>query len=209
MKFKPAGLRQGRKRRRRAAPAFLGPPPVEPFSWREARPGDPLGTVELVYCAGTPGELVAGELRYSLEAVGWIAELHQPPDPATGLDAVHVAGPLPDPGPVRHALWQARRVLLPPPPLPPVARIVALALPIGERPAWWLQLRCEGCRSATDYPLKLLAERIGGDWQLAAILPRLRCHACRSRPVAVVLTDDPAAGAVGGKPATWRLPLLP
>ncbi len=70
---------------------------------------------------------------------------------------------------------------------------------------WWLELRCACGRSAT-VPHKLLAKRHGPRARVPELLARMRCEACRRRPVLAQWVDS-AAGGPPSYPAVKRVPL--
>lgn len=74
----------------------------------------------------------------------------------------------------------------------------------------WLEVRCSSCGVHTSYPLRLLLTQRPalGSRPLADVVARLRCRRCRAIPEHVGITDDPAAGARGGNPATWTVALV-
>jgi hypothetical protein len=63
-----------------------------------------------------------------------------------------------------------------------------LAMRLDELGHYWLDLG--GCCGRTSrYPLRLMAERVGGPRLLGDVLPRLRCEACGKKPARVLLLD--------------------
>ncbi len=70
---------------------------------------------------------------------------------------------------------------------------------------WWLELRCACGRSAA-VPHKLLARRHGPRARVPDLLARMRCEACRRRPVLAQWVDS-AAGGPPSYPAVKRVPL--
>lgn len=73
----------------------------------------------------------------------------------------------------------------------------------------WLEVRCSGCGSLTQYPLRLMAQRIGSARRLGEILPRLVCKRpdCRARPATVYLCETHNRQPNHGAPPGWSLPL--
>ncbi len=92
---------------------------------------------------------------------------------------------------------------------PPTATEL-LARSLGAALDVWLCLTCQECPVPrwVAMPCRLLAQRYGGGVTVAEAIGRLRCSECGGRRVSVEATDDPAAGAHGGKPGTWRVVLV-
>lgn len=86
------------------------------------------------------------------------------------------------------------------PPLParpqPFPTEPPLETPLAEMSGWWLRIVC-GCRGRRDYPLRLMAAKLGWTNTLGRVLPRLRCETCKEKPTAVTLVKDVTAGAAG------------
>lgn len=91
--------------------------------------------------------------------------------------------------------------------LDPPTRAELLSRPLRDAIGIWLCLTCLECPEPrlVAMPCKLLARRHGGGVIIRDTLKRLRCSACGGRRVRVEATDDPAAGAHGGKPVTWKV----
>ncbi|TIQ08761.1 MAG: hypothetical protein E5X57_22015 [Mesorhizobium sp.] len=68
----------------------------------------------------------------------------------------------------------------------------------------WLDLHC--CNGTTHYPLKLMAQRFGGELTLRNALPRLRCRKCRGAPPFIALLETGLTDGKG-RPRGWRLVL--
>ena len=84
------------------------------------------------------------------------------------------------------------------PPLPakpqPFPVTPPLTRGLAELSGYWLDVQCAtpACNGASSgLPLRLLAAEYGWGMQLGAVLPRLRCKACRCPPGIVLLTDRP------------------
>ena len=78
-------------------------------------------------------------------------------------------------------------------------------MPLADLAECWLHLSgC--CRCYSSYPLRLMAQRVGGHHRLGDVLPRLRCASCGGKPASTVLMnrgDDNPYGARAG----WRIDL--
>lgn len=85
-----------------------------------------------------------------------------------------------------------------------------LATKVSHLTGLALALTCPaGCPNVlTHYPLRMMADRYGA-LTLGELVPRLRCHACKRKPVHVAVIGDQAGDGVGGPPRTWRVVLLP
>ncbi len=87
-------------------------------------------------------------------------------------------------------------------PTKPPLFVLNAALPdLGDS---WLEVHC--CGGVMYMPGRLLG-RGGPGARLRDVIARLRCRRCGSPPSAMALVDDPASGAAGGPPTTWRIPL--
>ena len=95
----------------------------------------------------------------------------------------------------------------------PPSRDELLALTLGKGAELGLSVRPECLSCDVPHrvwmPCKWLvrAKRQDPAQTIAAIVAKLRCSACGGTRVRVTATDDPAAGAHGGKPPTWRVTL--
>lgn len=78
----------------------------------------------------------------------------------------------------------------------PVPSVVPWDTEISELSGFWLLTRCE-CGRSSALPLRLLAAQLGWRKTLRTIVPKLKCKDCGSKPVEVVLTDNPASGPGG------------
>jgi rubredoxin len=68
---------------------------------------------------------------------------------------------------------------------------------LAQLSAWWIEVRCDGCRTVY-LPVKML---LRDGWhpsrRAAEIAVRLRCRRCQERPASVALVDSPQLGAAG------------
>lgn len=91
----------------------------------------------------------------------------------------------------------------------PWTKQTALAASLTALSTAWLRLTCHpGCAKVTNYPLRLLRQRVG-DVTLGDVLPRMKCEQCHRPPASVVLCDDPNTSGLGGTRQTWRVELVP
>jgi hypothetical protein len=93
-----------------------------------------------------------------------------------------------------------RAILRKAPPLPATAPPFPAEPPLdaglADLAPWWLETRCT-CGHVAFLPLRRLAAERGRRTPLRAILPRLRCRACRAPPARVDFIANPADQAVG------------
>ena len=76
---------------------------------------------------------------------------------------------------------------------------------LSDWPECHLEIRC-GCGRSTHYPTKLLRRR-SGNHPFRAILPKLRCEACRGCPSPVYLCAGHRTHCSGGPPG-WTIELV-
>ena len=70
------------------------------------------------------------------------------------------------------------------------------AAPLSALPAWWLEVQC-GCGRLTQIPVRLLIQRHGRRARAPALVARMRCGWCGSRPTSADWIDNPQGGAFG------------
>lgn len=89
---------------------------------------------------------------------------------------------------------------------PPFDRAIALACTMATLRGRWLHVRC-GCQHLSSHPVRLLLERPAMRAQsLADVVVRLRCDACRARPLTVHLTEAAyPPGVQGDVMPGWQL----
>jgi hypothetical protein len=74
-------------------------------------------------------------------------------------------------------------------------------------PDWWLEVRC-GCGRVRHIPVGLLMRRYRPRARAPELVARMRCGACRCRPVSVEGIENPERGAHGSNyPPPWRGPV--
>lgn len=79
-------------------------------------------------------------------------------------------------------------------PFEPFPDTIPWNTPISEL-QWWLEIGCS-CGETVKYPLRLMAAEQGWKLTLSAIVPRLRCSRCNSRPETVRLDEDGTGQAI-------------
>jgi len=85
----------------------------------------------------------------------------------------------------------------------------ALLAPLAALEGHWLEVTCSGCGTMTQYPLRLMALRIGGVRVLGEVVPRLVCKraSCRARPESDWLCKTPNRTFNYGAEPGWSVRL--
>lgn len=82
------------------------------------------------------------------------------------------------------------------------------AAPFAVLPAWWLEVICR-CGRMRQIPIRLLIEQHGPRARATALVGRMRCNWCGSRPASAEWIDSPQGGAFGSDyPPPQRVPVV-